>query len=246
MTSSVLSLRQQQHPLICQLADAIERIWEDKLVLDPYSIPKDLGYIESHLEGERLIIENRCYQTPQFRKIHLELAQIGNGLDILHCVMFPHSSYSLPMFGCDIVGARGNISAAIVDLSPIQTNKRLPNRYYLALSQLPNFSFKHHRELPDWGDIFSSFCTFIRPVNHTENQAFLQRVQYILRIHCNIANKTQPVCTTVEKEEIIAGQAYYCSKQRKNDKTRYVLERSFGPEWTERYMSTMLFDTIAV
>ncbi|HEY9647192.1 MAG TPA: phycocyanobilin:ferredoxin oxidoreductase, partial [Chroococcidiopsis sp.] len=31
-----------------------------------------------------------------------------------------------------------------------------------------------------------------------------------------------------------------------NDKTRRVLEKSFGPEWTERYMTTMLFDFVAV
>lgn len=245
-TSPALSLRQQQHPLICQLANAIEHLWDDRLILSPYKIPEDLGYIESCLEGEKLIIKNHCYQTPQFRKIHLELAHMDNGLDILHCVMFPRSNYPLPMFGCDVVSARGNVSAAIVDLSPVQNDRRLPNQYSLALSQLPQFTFQDPRDLPEWGDIFSAFCTFIHPVNSTEYQAFLQRVQYILRIHCNISNKMQPVMTTTEKEAIIAGQVYYCDRQRKNDKTRRVLEKSFGREWTDRYMETMLFDMIAV
>ena len=246
MTSPALSLRQQQHSLICQLANAIEHLWDDRLTLAPYQIPEDLGYIESHLEGTRLIIENHCYQTPQFRKIHLELAHMDNGLDILHCVMFPRSNYPLPMFGCDIVAARGSVSAAIVDLSPIQSDGRLPTQYSLALSQLPQVTFQDPRKLPEWGDIFSPFCMFIRPVDESENQAFIQRVQYILRIHCNIAKKIQPVLTTMEKEAIIAGQVYYCDRQRQNDKTRRVLEKSFGPEWTDRYMKTMLFDMIAV
>jgi phycocyanobilin:ferredoxin oxidoreductase len=43
----------------------------------------------------------------------------------------------------------------------------------------------------------------------------------------------------------LAGQRYYCEKQQQNDKTRRVLEKSFGTEWTERYMTTMLFDFAA-
>jgi len=37
-------------------------------------------------------------------------------------------------------------------------------------------------------------------------------------------------------------QLSYCEKQQQNDKTRRVLEKSFGTEWTERYMTTKLFD----
>lgn len=111
------SLRNHQHALIRRLADSIEEVWRQYLDLSPYSVPQDLGYIEGNLEGERLTIENHCYQTPQFRKLHLELAQVGNGLDILHCVMFPNPEYPLPIFGTDLVGgARG---VPLVRRSPI-------------------------------------------------------------------------------------------------------------------------------
>ncbi|MCL1493618.1 MAG: hypothetical protein M1G31_23150 [Pseudanabaena sp. Salubria-1] len=114
------SLRNRQHALICQLAECIEKVWQTNLDLSPYRVPEGLGYIEGHLEGEKLVIENLCYQAPQFRKLHLELAQVGSGLDILHCVMFPNPEYALPIFGADIVGGRGGaISAAIADLSPV-------------------------------------------------------------------------------------------------------------------------------
>ncbi len=242
MTSLQGSLRDRQHPLIQQLANTIERTWQDYLDLSPYEIPADLGYIEHHLEGEKLVIENYCYQTPQFRKLHLELAQVGNGLDILHCVMFPKNEYPLPLFGCDIVGAKGQISAAIVDLSPIRADRSLPATYHLQLSQLPHFEFTHPRELPVWGDIFSQHCIFIRPEGEREEEAFLELVQQIMKIHCSIAIQTQPVTSRNEQMLIQAGQQNYCSRQRENDKTRRILEKSFGSEWTDRYMSTMLFD----
>jgi phycocyanobilin:ferredoxin oxidoreductase len=73
----------------------------------------------------------------------------------------------------------------------------------------------------------------------------LELVQQIMKIHCNIAIQTQPVTSRNEQMLIQAGQPDYCSRQRENDKTRRILEKSFGSEWPDRYMSTMLFDCAA-
>jgi len=64
--TSTSSLRSQQHSLIRQLADCIE-VWHHHLELSPYPMP-ELGYVEGRLEGEKLTIENRCYQRPSFGK----------------------------------------------------------------------------------------------------------------------------------------------------------------------------------
>ncbi len=239
------SLRAKQHPLIRQLADRIESTWQEHLNLSPYQIPHDLGYVEGNLEGERLVIENRCHQTPQFRKIHLELAQVGKNLDILHCVMFPHPDYDLPIFGADIVCGRGVISAAIVDLSPVDRSRSLPTSYQLPLFGLPEVKFAQVRDLPAWGDIFSDYCLFVRPVDADEEAAFVEYVLSMLTIHCQIASHTQPATSAPAIATILAGQKYYCDRQQQNDKTRRVLEKSFGTEWADRYMTTMLFDYAA-
>lgn len=239
------SLRDQQHPLIRQWADRIEAVWQETLALSPYHLPADLGYVEGRLEGEKLVIENRCYQTPQFRKLHLELARVGNILDILHCVMFPDPGYNLPMFGTDLVGGRGAISAAIVDLSPVSENRMLPDNYRSALAKLPAFEFSQRRQLPEWGDIFSEFCLFIRPEGSEEEVQFLTYAETMLRVHCQQAATAQLVSPEAQAQ-ILEGQRYYCTQQQQNDKTRRVLEKAFGPEWAERYMSTVLFDLPAV
>ncbi len=242
METSTQSVRSQQHPLIQQLANAIEAVWEQHLDLSPYHLPADLGYVEGRLEGEKLIIENKCYQTPQFRKLHLELARVGKNLDILHCVMFPHPEYALPMFGTDIVAGRGQVSAAIADLSPLNARRVLPDRYRTPLSQLPIHKFSQPRELPDWADIFSEFCFFVRPTSAEEESWFLERVTAMLTIHCQQAAKSQPVGTS-ERAEIVTAQNYYSTKQQQNDKTRRVLEKAFGNEWADNYMTTVLFDS---
>ena len=78
-----------------------------------------------------------------------------------------------------------------------------------------------------------------------EEQAFLQRVGDFLTLHCQIASETKPLISEIDVASSIAGQQYYCEKQQQNDKTRRVLEKSFGTEWADRYMTTMLFDSVA-
>lgn len=239
--TSTSSLRDRQHPLIRNLANRIESVWQRYLDLEPYPLPAELGYVEGRLEGEKLTIENRCYQTRQFRKLHLELAKVGSMLDILHCVMFPRIEYNLPMFGTDLVGGRGQISAAIADLSPVSADLTLPSAYREQLLALPEFDFSQPRPLPDWGDIFSEFCLFVRPATDEEETAFLDRATGYLEIHCQRAAQSSPV-PAEQVSQVLAGQRYYCTKQQQNDKTRRVLEKAFGQEWADHYMTTVLFD----
>jgi phycocyanobilin:ferredoxin oxidoreductase len=232
---------QDLHPLIRQLADLIVSSWAKYLDLSSYQLPEGLGYVEGKLEGERLKIENRCYQSREFRKMHLELAKVGNSLDILHCVMFPHPEYGLPMFGCDIVAGKAGVSAAIVDLSPTNAHRILSNNYQSNLASLSKTDFSQIRDLPEWADIFSEFCLFIRPANETEEQKFLAYVATMLKVHCQEGTQAE-VRSAEEKAEYLEGQRYYCTQQQQNDKTRRVLEKAFGQEWTEIYMNTVLFD----
>ncbi len=234
------SIRQHQHPLVRQLAGGIESIWQ-RLELTPYYLPDDLGYVEGKLEGEKLVIENRCYQTPQFRKLHLELARIGKNLDILHCVMFPRPEYGLPIFGCDIVSGRGQVSAAIVDLSAGTQSGKLPADYSQALSQVTRPDYVQPRDLPEWGQkIFSDYCCFIKPTTDLEEEQFLAQTQGYLSAHVQQALDKSPEPNRID--EFLDRQRYYCRQQQQNDKTRRVLEKAFGPEWAERYMTTVLFD----
>jgi phycocyanobilin:ferredoxin oxidoreductase len=81
----------------------------------------------------------------------------------------------------------------------------------------------------------------VRPTNPEEESQFLGRAEAFLRIHCQQAIAARPV-STAEQLQLLAGQRYYCEKQQRNDKTRRVLESAFGPEWADRYMTTVLFD----
>ncbi len=232
------------HPLIIKLSDRIEAIWHQYLSISTYEMPEDLGYVEGKLEGERLTIQNRCYQSPQFRKLHIELAQVGANLDILHCVMYPRFDYPLPIFGADLIGGKAGISAAIVDISPTVTMPETisePIREW----QKSQLSFSQPRELPAWGkEIFSDFCLFVRPQGQLEEDLFFQTIEKYCSQVCEVAAKCAPSSSNHEQETIQTRQRYYCQQQQQNDKTRRILEKAFGKEWADRYMNTVLFDVL--
>lgn len=230
------------HPLIYKLANSIVSCWEKNLYLVPCKLPTNLNYVECALKTDKLIIQNFCYQSHQFSKIHLELVRYEQKLDILHCVMFPRLEYSLPIFGCDLVIGKNKISAAVADLSPTNLEVKLSKQYQQKLSQLKSHDFLVTRDLPDWGDIFSEYCIFIQPLNLKEENNFLEQVENILQIHCEQSANSK-IISDHEKYLNLQGQEYYCSRQKQNDKTRRILEYFFGEEWADNYISQVLFST---
>ena len=58
----------------------------------PPCIDRELEAISGSLDGEDLYIHNEVHRCRGLRKLHLETARLGAGLQILHCVFFPGSS----------------------------------------------------------------------------------------------------------------------------------------------------------
>ncbi len=209
--------------------------------LSPFVVDPDLEAIWGKIDGEDLFIRNELYFCRGFRKLHLELAFMGTGLQILHCVFFPEPTFDLPIFGVDLVAGPGGISAAIVDLSPVRAE--LPESVLEHLSTLSIPFFSQTRELPPWGSIFSPYVQFIRPVNKKEEGCFLDLVDDYLKILIASLLLTVPDQPdspfTIERYQ---GQSSYCLQQKRNDKTRSVLAKAFDPQWADRYLAEVLFD----
>ncbi len=202
----------------------------------------DLLNIKGQLDGDQFFITNELHYARGFRKLHLECARIGQGLQILHCVMFPDPVYDIPIFGVDVVLTSSGISAAIVDLSPVSTS--LPSSICTQLTNVSNLPFRSVRDLPEWGNIFSDYVIFIRPEDEFEERHFLDLVDKYLNIliqySLSIKPKRSDEISTIKRTQY---QRFYCLQQRRNDKTRNVLTKAFGQEWADRYINTLLFDS---
>jgi phycocyanobilin:ferredoxin oxidoreductase len=229
------------HPLVDALAEEIRAGWRSFPGLEPLPIAPDLEAISGSLDGERLFIHNELKRCCGLRKLHLETARLGAGLQILHCVFFPDPRFDLPIFGADIVAGPAGVSAAIADLSP--TCGELPAGVVASLKVLPSHPYSQVRELPSWGTIFSPYVRFVRPVGPTEEGWFIAEVNGLLAVLAaavDTAKEHSPDDpATVNR---YYGQLSYCQQQKRNDKTRRVLEKAFNPAWANRYIEELLFD----
>ena len=117
--NSVFCTQSKLHPLLLEATELIKNRIKTLSDVKSLSVDPKSTEIYKHLNKEELFIINEFYQAKGFRKIHLEVAKLGNSFQILHCVFFPDPCYELPIFGVDLVFSSNNISAAIVDLSPV-------------------------------------------------------------------------------------------------------------------------------
>jgi phycocyanobilin:ferredoxin oxidoreductase len=223
------------------LAERIRLCRRDLPDLAPLAIDPELEAISGSLDGDALFIRNEVHCCRGMRKLHLETARLGAGLQILHCVFFPDPRHDLPVFGADIVAGKAGVSAAIVDLSPV--GETLPASMERALAGRARPAFAQVRELPAWGSIFSPHVLFVRPVSEAEEQAFVDEVAAFLGVLAEGA-AASPSQAPDDPATVARWQAQlkYCKQQKQNDKTRRVLEKAFNPQWADRYIEHLLFD----
>jgi len=226
------------HPLIQSLADSILDSWQEHFDLQEVELSEEFKNIEiSDGDEEEVYVENYVWETEKFRKIHLEVAQMKSGLDILHTNMYPRYEYDIPIYGADIVASSKSVGAAIVDISSVREDRTLPDQYEIL--NIIDTDFEEDKKMPDWGDVFSQYCVFVRPTEE-EYEKFVNTAFTYLNYHCAISYNTKPNWDNYPN--VYQGHKYYCEKQRQNNKTRRVLESIFGDEFADRYIKEMLFD----
>ena len=168
------------NPHLLEAIELIKNTINSLADVEPLNIDPKFGKIYSNLNKEELFIINEFYQAKGFRKIHLEVAKLGKSLQILHCVFFPDPCYEIPIFGADLVVNSNNISAAIVDLSPVGRN--LPDYLIPHMRSLKVPKFNEPGKLPEWGFIFSPYVCFVRPVDFLEEKLFLELIDQYLSL----------------------------------------------------------------
>ena len=189
------------------------------------------------IRHEKVTIKNEMWKSKGLRRIHLETAETDK-IQIVHCVFWPDPAYYLPIFGADIIQTPAGVTAAIVDISPVEgvdwSDKLAP------ISK--QIQFKDNRQLPEWGEIFSPYCKFARLKTEEEQDKFYQVVLEYLRIYCTEVQTAQWSDDWVGIMKRLDDQCWYTTSQRKNKKTKAVLSQWFSEEWADKYINNTLFD----
>jgi phycocyanobilin:ferredoxin oxidoreductase len=229
------------NPLLFEAFELIKNKIISLTDVEPLNIDSKSKRIYANLNKEELFISNEFYQAKGFRKIHLEVAKLGKKFEILHCVFFPDPCFELPIFGADLVVNSNNISAAIVDLSPV--GEHLPDYLVSQMRSLQIPKFNEPGKLPKWGSIFSPYVCFIRPVDLFEEKLFLRIIdQYLsLLLSLLVMGKEDKINSSATMNRLNY-QKRYCSNQKLNDKTRAILTKFFGSSWADEYINKILFE----
>ena len=238
---TVFCIQSELNPLLLEAFELIKNRINSLTDLEPLYIDPMLSRIYRKQNEEKLFIINEFYQAKGFRKIHLEVAKLGKSLEILHCVFFPDPCYDLPIFGADLVVNSNNISAGIVDLSPV--GKHLPDCLISQMRSLKVSKFTEPGKLPEWGFIFSPYVAFIRPVDFLEEKSFLELIDQYLSLLLSLLVKVKmDEINSLDAMCRLNYQKRYCLNQKRNDKTRGILTNFFGSSWADEYINKILFE----
>ena len=238
---SAFCAQSKLHPLLLEAVELIRNGLNSLSDVKSLSLDPKSSEINCILNKEELFIVNEFYQAKGFRKIHLEVAKLGKSLQVLHCVFFPDPCYELPIFGVDLVFTSNNISAAIVDLSPV--GKNLPHLITSEMESLRFPEFKEPRPLPDWGYIFSPYVCFVRPVDLSEEKSFIKLIDQYLSILLSLVVMVRiDQINSLDTIDRFKYQKRYCANQKLNDKTRVILSKFFGSSWANDYIDKILFE----
>ncbi|GMH37134.1 hypothetical protein BSKO_05007 [Bryopsis sp. KO-2023] len=219
---------------------------------DPSSSVDQLNGTDSRLM--RMIIENRFYESTKFRKIDIELARRQDKLQVLHCIMVPRIKYDLPIFACDMVGA-GRVNFAAVDLTPSSLSAKLPEALDLRITERmnsdpskswleppPKSPESKQKRLPEWfAEMSSDRMRMMAPKDKNDIEKFSDYALMLLEVYLEF------VCEAEEAPEdrlgdIKAAHKRFFHNNLQNIKTRAALKSCFGEEFTEYYMSEVMFD----
>ena len=203
-------------------------------------------------DSKYMRLENHEYQTSKFRRLHLELGKRNDGLEVVRMVMFPRCRYALPILALDVVCVPGGkVAFAIADASPVKPSGDLPPFYLQAMSELRKKHFPETwsdlaeaaENLPPWAKkIFSEGCLCLRPRTEEDVAAFIGYCAELVNFHIEASSCFDLIQEEGEINEVYKCHQRYAGEQQGNQKTRAVLQASFGADFADAYMRQTLFD----
>ena len=223
--------------IVKDLANIIRKHQKTLPNIEELDVDDKFREVYKETEDGNLVIENDMHMCTGLRKVHTEVASLGP-LDILHCIWYPDPEFDLPIFGADIVANKSIVTAAITDISPVDS---ISHPVYEDIADISRYySFRHNREIPPWGTIFSPYCKFAKLDDSHEVDTFCHVVNEYLDAFVGAVWKA--TIDSHRAEQRWMAQSDYCYNQKKNDKTRKILEKYFGEKWANDYINEVLFD----
>ena len=222
------------------LVEATEAWLAKELTLTPLPLDPALRGAEGTWKGRPVTIETRAYQGGVVRYARIALLK-GPGLEIGNLLCLPQVTHPLPILGADLVVLSRETGMVAVDLSP--TLPPGPERD----AQLASLVARRARQpslppggaLPDWCAAWFSPCALYTRVTPSQREAASAAFQDFPSAFVDLARASSPRLDLLA--QVASAQAGYAAAHLRDDKGLGLLAKMFGREWSERYLSEVLF-----
>ena len=221
--------------------------------IKPYPVPEEFLYKESFTKYQKLSMEvSLSTWACSFNKIkQARIACINGGksFSVFNLVIYPFNNFDLPFFGADFVTLpNGHLLA--LDLQPALKSNKIHTKY--VSSKLMPIYKRWQALLPSGGDIpreampfFSSGFLWTRLPLNEKSDLIIDNIikpafKEYMSLYIDLINNSLPVSSD-RAAKLLEGQKLYLNYRSTKDPARGMLSRIFGKEWTEQYISEVLF-----
>ncbi|MBK8814915.1 MAG: hypothetical protein IPN42_05120 [Methylococcaceae bacterium] len=224
------------------LIEETEAVFSRFSCLNKIELPNRFAKIEHTEYDGVLTLENHFYRLNDLG--HIRLAHTyAPKINIIATFFFPDPDLQLPVYSMEFVMLGEKPIIALMDmaclLKPMSESKTVEDFMISAHAAYPEYS--RNQPLPEWFDQCRSGVEFFfRP---TLPEAFKGLSQLNLRL---LQNLTELILTpdSYGNEDAVLHQnniQAYKMHHRINSPGLRLMNRSFGPEWTQEYLGSYLF-----
>jgi len=222
---------------------AAQRILQHWKTHVPGLVPREPPHPRfQHVRSNILDIDNHVFESPVFRKLHLEIGMSPSGTEIVHAVMHPRTTLDLPVLSIDAIVLAGKPRMSIADPCPVTHDLSLPLDYAANVKKLQHLhGVQSSREPPAWGMAIFSECLVLTNGEHQD--AFWAYVDDLMVYHLQRAERW-PIGEGFDGNEVVAAHSRYRVCQLQNERTRGMLTGILGgsPEVADEYMRYIFDD----
>ena len=222
--------------------------------LHPYSIPSKFSKNESYIGSNSRKVKVKLYtigfQSKQIRQARIACIDGAYNTSVMNFVISPFSKFNAPFFGADFVTLpNGHLIA--IDLQPVlKSDLAHTTKVWERLKPIYN---KWSNLLPGGGPIpnsakqyFSAGFLWTRIPLGAEGDQLIFNVlapayKDYLSLYLDILGDAEEVDSNYSLE-LLKGQKEYMNYRSEKDPARGMLTRFFGKDWTESYISKVLFN----
>ena len=208
--------------------------------LQQLRIAPDLASAEKSLPSGTLICEAQSWlgARAEMRMVLIESPKI----QVISCFVYPHAELALPLYAMELVQLGAKPIIAVIDAAaPIQDPAQPFMRGWLQQAHDAHADLINADDPPPWfQECRSGLDFFVRPSDLAE----LQRMGFL---HLSLlASYLQALPTAIQRSAIAALEFERFTRHYKDHHAAHspglpLMHKSFGPEWTERFMQQCFF-----